>query len=264
MDGRAEALDEFEEELRRPLAIVNVFHPWDDPFPDANDRVIVQGGKLLMISWAGTDTRSISTGRYDALIRDRALAVRDLKAPVLLRFRWEMDRPNLQPSIHSPRDFVAAWRHVRSIFVRAGATNAAWVWCPLAAGFADRTAERYYPGDDQVDYVGADAYAGNDRLAFGDLMTPVMAWARRRPRPVIVAEFGVQKGDPSYRAHWLRDVRAYVSTQPQIKGVVYFLAKQPRGKDYTFDGDVPALSALRALAAAPQLSAPAPGQGPTG
>ena len=43
---------------------------------------------------------------------------------------------------------------------REGATNVGWVWCPLATGFTDGRAQKYYPGDDQVDWLCADVYPG--------------------------------------------------------------------------------------------------------
>jgi hypothetical protein len=36
--------------------------------------------------------------------------------------------------------------------------NAAWVWCPTANGFADGQAAAFYPGNNEVDWICADAY----------------------------------------------------------------------------------------------------------
>jgi len=259
-DSKAEAIGAFERQIARPLALVHVFYSWDDVFPSAYDRSVLDDGKVLMLSWAGTDTRSIATGTYDDLIRRRAEAVRDLKMPVLFRFRWEMDRPNLAASVHSPADYVAAWKHVRKIFTDVGATNAGWVWCPIAPGFALGRAQPFYPGDDQVDWIGADAYPGKDYSSFSDLMTPVLAWAKGHPRPVLVGEFGVRERDPGDRAAWLRAMQAFVQNQPQIKALVYFLAKQDVKPvyDLTFDEEPDALKTLRTVVGAPSLAARPP------
>ena len=159
-EGRVEAVAEFEARLGRPLDLVNSFHDWTDEFPTPADVEVVNQGRRLMVSWAGTDTRVIASGRYDDFIRDRARAVRDLRVPMLIRWRWEMDRPNLRASVWSPEDYIAAWERLRRIFAEEGAANAGWVWCPLASGFPEGRAQPYYPGDDQVDWLCADVYPG--------------------------------------------------------------------------------------------------------
>ncbi|HEY0359985.1 MAG TPA: glycosyl hydrolase [Mycobacteriales bacterium] len=255
--GRVAAFTGFERTVGRSLTIAHVFHPWDDAFPTGADLEFVHRGKLLLLSWSGTDTRAITSGRYDDLIRRRAQAVRDLGVPLLLRFRWEMDRPNLRSTVHSPEDYIAAWRHVRWVFTDAGATNAAWVWCPLVTGFAEGLAQRFYPGDDQVDWLCADVYAGRDFRGFDELMAPFLAWARQHPRPVLVGEFGATEGDPGRKARWFRAVAPYVAAYPQVKALVYFSARQDR-YDFSVDSSPGALRAFRELAGDPRLRAAPP------
>jgi hypothetical protein len=251
---RLDAIDGFEELIGRPTAVAHSFHPWHEDFPSTYDYELVHRGKLLMISWAGTDTRSIVTGVYDEEIRRRAEAVRTFRAPILLRYRWEMDRPNLFNVVHSPEDYVAAWKYVRKIFTEVGATNAAWVWCPHADGFIDGRAQPYYPGDDQVDWLCADVYSGPEMYSFTDLMAPVLEWARQRPRPLLIAEFGVVRD--GRRAAWFDEMRRALPQQPQIKGVVYFSSEQETRPRYAthLDGEPAAIQAFITLAADPWLT----------
>lgn len=251
-----EAIDGFEDMIDRPLALAHSFHPWQDDFPSTYDYELVHRGKLLMISWAGTDTRSIVTGVYDEEIRRRAVAVRDFRTPILLRYRWEMDRPNLFNVVHSPEDYVAAWKHVRRIFTEVGADNAAWVWCPHADGFMDGRAQPFYPGDDQVDWLCADVYSGPEMYTFTQLMAPVLEWARHRPRPLLIGEFGVVQGEPGQRSAWLDEMRLALPQQPQIKGVLYFSTAQDSRPRYatTFDNEPDAVKALITLAKDPWLT----------
>jgi beta-mannanase len=171
-----------------------------------------------------------------------------------------MDRKNLQDSVHSPADYIAAWKHVRGIFTEVGATNAGWVWCPLATGFQDGRAQQYYPGDRQVDWICADVYAGRDMRSFGETMAPFMAWAAQHPRPAVLGEFGVTEGSPGQKAAWFRDARAYVLAYPQLKALVYFSARKESKPSYDFsvDSSPGALEAFRALVAEPRLHAPPP------
>lgn len=94
-----------------------------------------------------------------------------------------MDRPNLTQSVHSPEDYVAAWKRIRGIFTEVGATNAGFVWCPHVQGFVDekRNAAAYYPGDDQVDWLCTDVYPGKEFDGFAEQMDTFMAFAAKHP-----------------------------------------------------------------------------------
>jgi len=244
---------------RKPV-IVHSFHPWGDEIPDQFDFQVVRDGEVDMLSWAGTDTRSITSGVYDDQIRHVATAIKALGAPVLLRFRWEMDRPNLAAVVHSPADFIAAWKHVRAIFTAVGATNAGFVWCPLSTGFANGTAQRYYPGDDQVDWICTDVYPGRAMTSFATMMAPVMQFARMHDRPVMIGEFGVAQQSGSARAQWFSGMQSVLAAQPQIKAVVYFYSahrSQPN-HDYTLGADPGDLAAFKSLVDGVELSAAPP------
>ncbi len=130
-DAEIAAVREFEQSVGAPLALVHNYHPWYSPFPNAADQYFVrhrQGAAADLGRYP--DTKKIIAGDYDALIRERAEAVKQLGRPILLEFRHEMDRPNLQWAIHGPKNFIAAWDHIRAIFRQVGATNVGWVWCP--------------------------------------------------------------------------------------------------------------------------------------
>lgn len=251
------ALAAFQTLIGRKLAIVHSFHPWTDTVPSAIDYDIVQNGQIDLMSWAGTDTISLASGVYDSQIKQTATAIRDMHAPILLRFRWEMDRPNLASVVHSPKDFIAAWKHVRAIFTQVGALNAGFVWCPLATGFANGTAPQYYPGDDQVDWICADVYPTEPSQTFASMMAPVMQFAKAHPRPLIIGEFGVESEPNSARATWFNSVIADLKSQPQIKAIVYFNSDE-RVKpfaNYLLDKTPGDLSAFRNLADNPYLDA---------
>lgn len=221
--GRIDAVTDFEQKTGRQMDIVQTYHPWDDEFPDATDRWAVDNNRMLLLSWAGTDTRVIQTGRYDDMIRQRARAVRDLGEPIFLRWRWEMDRPNLQASIWTPQDFIAAWRHIRTIFTEEKATNVSWVWCPLAAGFAADRAAPYYPGDSDVDWVCADVYTGQKLDSFGTATAPFLDWAKSHPdKPIMIGEWATSDQFPGGQTAWLNQAKQVTEANPLIKALVYF------------------------------------------
>ncbi|WP_238012592.1 endoglucanase [Dactylosporangium sp. AC04546] len=222
--GRLTAMTTWEEALGRPMAIVNTYRRFDENFFNDSDRSFAGRGTTLMLSWAGGDTRLVTMGRYDELIRERARELRSFGRPVLLRYRWEMDRPNLRAQMWSGEDYVAAWRHVRRIFTEEGATNASWVWCPTAEGFTGGYAAGFYPGDDAVDWTCVDVYAGSKYATIGQLMRPFLEFCAAHPaKPVMIGEFGVARTwGTDQRAAWLRDASATFKANPQIRAVLYF------------------------------------------
>lgn len=235
--GRVAAVSTFEQKLGRPLDVVHVYHDWQEPFPSDADREFARKGSVVLLSWSGTDTRVIQSGRYDDLIRRNAEALKAWGAPVLLQWRWEMDRPNLSGQIWSPQDYIAAWKRIRGIFAEVGVPNVGWVWCPLGVGFDSNRAQPYYPGDDQVDWLCADVYPGKDIKPFEVAAGSFLNWAKDRPKPIIIGEFGMkeERGE-EIRQQWLRDLRTYVKAQPQIKALVYFNADNRDGdKSYNMD-----------------------------
>lgn len=217
----------YQELAGRRLDIVHVYRTWNEPFPGPAESFAVQQGSTPMISWTGTNTSDIIAGRYDDLIRQRADALRDLNSPVFLRWFWEMDRPDAQGKVGSPADYVAAWRHLRSIFTAEHASNVSWVWCPTSISFARGYGPRYYPGDDAVDWTCSDGYSGGSQSgtrtrSFRQVFQAFYDWASQHPKPIMIGEFGVQKGAGD-QGQWLRDAAVTLREDfPQVKAVVYF------------------------------------------
>jgi hypothetical protein len=254
-EGRVAAVNEFQSKIGRTLDVVHVYHDWDEQFPTDSDRAFAKQGSILLLSWAGTDTRAIQTGQYDELIRQQAQSLKQWGAPVLLEWRWEMDRPNLSSQIWSATDYIAAWKRIRGIFAEVGVPNAGWVWCPLAVGFDDGRAQPYYPGDDQVDWVCADVYPGKDIKPFATGAKSFLDWAKDHPKPIIIGEFGMKEARGEHiRQAWLTALRAYAKTQPQIKALVYFNAdNSDADKPYNMDllSSPGSLAAFRGMALDP-------------
>ncbi|MWA04205.1 hypothetical protein F8568_028270 [Actinomadura sp. LD22] len=251
----------FERDMGRQLDIVQSYRGWKSEFPTGLDTSVVGSNRYLLLTWAGADTKEIVQGKYDALIRARAKAIKATGKPVFLRWSRDMDRASLKDRVHSPADFIAAWKHLRQIFTAEKVDNVAWVWCPSARGFGAPNAGAFYPGDDQVDWICADAPPGAD-YEYRDLSETLklfMQWARGRHKPIMIAEFGVPKAYGQRRAEWLRAATRTLE-DPQVKAVVYFdsdeQAEDARDKRraYSVTGDTRAVSALRELATAPYFN----------
>jgi hypothetical protein len=249
--GYLSAVDQLQQRIGRRLDIVHIYLKPAATFPTASDLAFIRQGSTLLVSWALSDTRGILAGRYDSLIRERAQEIRAIGKPVFLEWRWEMDRPNLRAEVGSPAGYIAAWKHIRRIFVQQHADNAVWVWCPTAKGFTGGYAPAYYPGNSQVDWICADAYPGwGQQRSFATIIQPFLNWAAQHAKPIMIGEYGVpvSYGDNG-RARWLRSAAQTVLSHPQIKALVYFdsngtgLAPQT-----SFVLDASALQAFRAIA----------------
>jgi len=258
--GRLDAVTTWEASLGRRLDVVNTYRRFDENFFNASEEAFATRGTTLMLSWAGGDTRSVTMGRHDDLIRERARETKAFGRPIFLRYRWEMDRPGLRASMWSPEDYIAAWKHVRAIFAAEGATNASWVWCPTAEGFNGGYAQPFYPGDAQVDWVCADVYAGSKLSPLSELADGFLRFAAAHPsKPAMVGEFGVARAwGADQRAAWLRAAADVFKANPQIRAVMYFESDPTDNKgasqQFRVSDDPAALQAFRSLSGDPYFN----------
>lgn len=211
------------------------FHRFRDPFPTASERGSAGKGRVLVETWMPYDTTlaDIASGREDDVLRARGRDIAALGKPVMVRFGHEMNG-GWYPWAGDPATYVAAWRRVRSVVRAAGADNAVWVWSPNWRSHpdsADNAAARYYPGDDQVDWVGIDGYAGTRGLldlvapppSLAQLVTPLYN-AYARTKPIMVAETGTSLTGGAAKA-WTAAAARTVERLPGLVGVVLFDAK---------------------------------------
>ena len=166
-----------------------------------------------------------------------------------------MNRPNLSSQVHSPADYIAAWDHIRSIFAQEKVNNVAWVWCPTSSGFSDGTAQAFYPGNKEVDWICADIYPRYAHFqTFDEVVQPFLRWASYHPKPVMIGEYGVPGNySKQQRAQWLSAAAQVVQGNPQVKAFVYFDAGAS-GQDsspsysYSLAPGSPALRVFREIA----------------
>lgn len=244
---RVRAFLDFEEALGHRLDLYHSYHPWEEPFPSAPDLHFARRGTRLLLSWGGTDTAAIAAGQYDALVAERATALRDLDRPVVLQWRWEMNRPNLAAEVRSGADYVAAWRRIHDVFADVGVPQVQWAWCPLVDELADPDFSAYFPGEDYVDLVGANGYARAPDQSFAEVFEPFFDWAAGMDRPILIGEFGrsAELGDEKSLADWLAAAGQTLLELDRVDAVCLF--NNPRGAsgDYDISDRPSALAAVR-------------------
>ena len=126
--------------------------------------------------------------------------------------------------------YIAAYQHVVDIMRAENATNISYVWQMTAYGFVRKgagNAINYYPGDNYVDYVAADAYNWGGCVAHSSwrdlsvIANPVLAFAQAHNKLAMLAEFGSQTGPQ--RAAWLASAQQYfIANQSELVAAFYF------------------------------------------
>ncbi|HUZ83916.1 MAG TPA: hypothetical protein VMU66_04430, partial [Gaiellales bacterium] len=211
----AAALAQIESTDGRPLTIDHHYAPWTQTGfkPELADFA---AGRIPMVSWSPgrfTTAAAIVSGSQDANITRVAETMKSWGRPFFLRFAYEMDQPPGSPRyIGTPAEFVAAWQHVYDIFQQVGATDARFVWCGIAANFADGHAQAYYPGDAYVDWIAADGYNWYPsqpkwKTYSGGIFDAFYAWASQRGKPLMIAETGSMEdaAQPGRKDQWIAD-----------------------------------------------------------
>ncbi len=260
-----------ERDIGRGLDIAQLFYRWNGSFPGWWESWQLNGGRIPLIAWKGFDTDAINGGSQDAWIRARADAVAALGRPVFIRWGSEMDGTSNASWSKSPTKFVAAWKHIVSIFRARGATNVSWAWCPTAYGFQSGAAQPYYPGDSFVDWICSDGYnwapgrAGDPWRSFATIFQSFYDWGTARGKPLLIAEYGVLERNAGDKAAWFLAARDALKTQfPNIRAVVYFDSR--REYDWRVRSSTSALNAFGQMGRDPhfvQGSSPNPSPSPT-
>ncbi len=109
-------------------------------------------------------------------------------------------------------EYRAAWRAMVDLIRSRGGEQTSMVWTVGVDVMSSADGERWYPGDDVVDVIGADLYnwftcQGTDRpwRSFESLIEPAIAFAAARGKPLALPEFAsaADPDDETRRAGWM-------------------------------------------------------------
>jgi hypothetical protein len=259
-----------ESEIGRKLDIVNHFYTYKLPVGTQGEVQDIAGGRTPMITWGATDSIRIRNGLEDTWIKAQATRIKNLNAPVFLRYYHEPDGDYRKAMIHTPADYIAAWKHARDLFAQVGATNVVWVYCTTTYSFRQKPAvppQNWYPGDAYVDWIGGDGYnfapvkTGAKWNSFSTIFGKWYTWAATHPKPLMAAEYGVLE-DPSQlmrKANWYSDMQTTVPTSfPLLQAVIAWSTenfKDGKTLNWNVDSSANSLAAWKAMANDPYFSA---------
>jgi hypothetical protein len=180
--------------------VVMYYSGWFVPFPASFAATAARNGAvpLVQINPDNISVAAIAAGRYDGYLTSYAEAIRAYKHPVIIGFGHEMNGSWSSWGYHhtSPKAFVAAWRHIVSIFKALDARNVTWLWTAniindSRSGKVDSNLRQWWPGASYVTWVGIDGYYLKPSWQFAPLFGPTIAAVRKlTSAPILIAETG--------------------------------------------------------------------------
>ena len=255
--AQQQAVLDLERRIGRRLAIDHTYVPFGAQLGWRPAWDVQMGRIPLLTIGNGASTTEVAQGRHDVYLRQLAEGVRALGKPVFIRYAHRMDDPASSSWVGSPESYRAAWRHVREIF--AG-LPASFVWAPTAAAFGSDSADRFYPGDDQVDWIAADGYngpgcrPGNDWRELSEIFGDFYVWGSSHGKPLMIGETGSVENaaNPAAKAAWFDNAARDLTTEmPNVQALIYFDAK--KACDYRVATSARSLDGFRRLALDPHF-----------
>jgi mannan endo-1,4-beta-mannosidase len=205
--------------------VVLYFSPWRESFQARFAASAAENGAvpLVQIDPSGVDLDKIAAGQYDGYLSAYAESVRSYDHPVILSFGHEMNGNWYSWAYQhtSPATFVAAWRHIVTLFRSLDVRNVIWMWTVniLALGGIPSPGP-WWPGGSYVNWVGIDGYYYQPSWTFASLFGPTIAAVRGLTHdPILIAETGAAPADgqPAKIANLFAGVRLY-----GLSGFVWF------------------------------------------
>ena len=178
--------------------LVVYYSGWYEPFKTGFAKTVAEHGgvPLVQINPTGISLAAIASGHYDAYLTSYAEAVRSYRYPVILGFGHEMNGSWYSWGYRhaSPAMFVAAWRHIVTLFRELGARNVTWLWTAniMHTGHSIAHPAPWWPGNKYVTWVGLDGYYYKPSWKFAPLFGPTITAIRELTHdPILIAETSV-------------------------------------------------------------------------
>ena len=251
----------FTEAVGRHPNLVGYYGGWGQPFATSFADTVRRHGAVMLVQMDPTyaSVLAIAGGSYDRYLRTFADSVRGFGHPVVIGFGHEMNADWYSWGYkHVPAaTFVAAWRHIVSLFRDQGADNVTWLWTINQDLSTTGPLASWWPGARYVTWVGIDGYyyrpSSTFTTVFGETIARVRAFTRK---PVLLSEAGVgpQADQPAKIQDLFAGMRRY-----QTLGLVWFDIAQHQGiyhQDWRIEDSRAATAAFRRSASSLTLARP--------
>jgi hypothetical protein len=252
---------EFARASGRHPNLVGYYSGWGVPFARSFAEAVRSHGAVTILQMDPTyaSIPAIAGGGYDHYLRAFADSVRDFGHPVVIGFGHEMNADWYSWGYkHVPAaTFVAAWRHVVSLFRSQGTNNVTWLWTINQDLSTTGPLASWWPGARYVTWVGIDGYyyrpSSTFTTVFGETIAQVRAFTRK---PVLLSEAGAgpHAGQSAKIQNLFAGMRQY-----QTLGLVWFDIAQHQGiyhQDWRIEDNRAATTAFHRSAAPLKLARP--------
>ena len=208
----------FGKTIDHPPNLAIYYSGWKEPFQTAFAGAAAANGAtpVVQIDPTGTALTAIAAGNYDSYLISYADAVHAWGKNVVIGFGHEMNGYWYSWShLHtSPAVFVAAWRHIVSLFRAEGDFNVTWLWTvniiDTRGGIPSPAA--WWPGSSYVTWVGIDGYYLKPNWRFASLFGPTIKAVRALTLdPILISETGAVStaAQPAQVTDLFAGIRAY-------------------------------------------------------
>ncbi len=212
-------IDQFAQAIGRQPNIVSYYSAWMEPFQRGFATTAAKHGAIPLVQINPVHVRlaAIAAGHYDSYLSEFAAAVRAYHRPVILSFGHEMNGYWYSwGNRHTPAAvFVAAWRHIVTVFRSLGTANVTWLWTINVINKKHNSIPDpapWWPGNSYVTWVGIDGYYHQATWQFAPLFGPTIAAVRKLTRaPILIAETGAAANadQPAKIADLFAGIRSY-------------------------------------------------------
>ncbi len=174
---------EFREVVAAQPNLVGYYSGWGEPFKTSFARTVLQHGAATIVQ-RDPDQISVAQDRGRPLRRLPALVRRQcpcLRRPGRHRLRARDERLLVFVGLRahrSPKTFVAAWRHIVTLFRAQGVSNVTWLWTLQADEAGTGPIASWWPGASYVTWVGIDGYYYQPYETFASIFGPTIAQVR--------------------------------------------------------------------------------------
>lgn len=252
--ANAQALSDYAAMVGRQPDIVMSYRDFDLPLLYSNEISNLRAtGQIPLISWEPYHSLAeIASGEYDSYLHEQAKVAKSWGSTLMIRFGHEMNGTWYSWS-GSPESFVAAWRHIVSVFRADGVTNVKWVFSPNIQEGTKYPIAPYFPGDEWVDYVGLDGYNWGTGTSWSKwesfetvFATSYSIVTQLSTKPVMITETSSSEAGGD-KAAWIRTSLMQTIPQkfPRVTAVIWFNRTQE--DDWRINSSQASLDAYRAV-----------------
>lgn len=195
--GSYQRVSDFASQIGRDPNVVLYFSTITTPFQTLLAERALENGTvpLVQLNAGSVPMKEVAAGREDHYLKSFAEEVRSFGYHVILSFASEPNGTwySWGYTHTSPSTWIAAWRHVVTVFRQAGANNVTWLWTVNAElGSATGPPRDWWPGSQYVNWVGIDGYYFQSDATFASVFGSTVRNIRAFTNiPILISETAV-------------------------------------------------------------------------